>query len=81
MKLENAGIQEGDTVRMSRIYSLIITNRNPLFSNRRIIYDNKAKSLFKKSCNDNGPIFQIGKSSMTPALTEAIGEALTAHEN
>lgn len=26
------------------------------------------------------PIFQVGKSSMTPALTEAIGEALDARE-
>lgn len=26
------------------------------------------------------PIFQVGKSSMTPGLTEAISEALTARE-
>lgn len=26
------------------------------------------------------PIFQVGKSSMTPSLTEAIGEALLARE-
>ena len=50
-------------------------------------YDDKqAKSLFKKSGNEDhtnlmeAPIFQVGKSSVTPELTAAIDEALEKRE-
>ena len=42
--------------------------------------DNKTKSLFKRSCHELDPIFQIGKNSMTPEVTKAIQEALDARE-
>lgn len=40
----------------------------------------KQRAYLKSLAMTMDPIFQIGKSSMTPALTEAIGEALTARE-
>ena len=40
----------------------------------------KQRAYLKGLAMTMDPIFQIGKSSMTPALTEAIGEALTARE-
>ena len=40
----------------------------------------KQESVFEKSCNGYGSDFQVGKSSMTPELTNAIAEALTARE-
>lgn len=47
---------------------------------RREDYDNKAESLFKRACHDNGSDFQIGKASMNPGLTQAVSEALDARE-
>ena len=40
----------------------------------------KQRSYLKGLAMTTEPIFQIGKSSMTPALTEAISEALEARE-
>ena len=40
----------------------------------------KQRAYLKSLAMTMDPIFQIGKSSMTPARTEAIGEALTARE-
>ncbi|WP_461811186.1 ribosome assembly RNA-binding protein YhbY [Faecalimonas sp.] len=40
----------------------------------------KQRAYLKSLAMTMDPIFQIGKSSMTPSLTEAIGEALTARE-
>ena len=40
----------------------------------------KQRAYLKSLAMTMDPIFQIVKSSMTPALTEAIGEALTARE-
>ena len=40
----------------------------------------KQRAYLKSLAMTMDPIFQIAKSSMTPALTEAIGEALTARE-
>ena len=55
--------------------SLIIINRQEIKQ-----YDNKTASLFKSLAMTMDPIFQIGKSSITPGLTEAISEALEARE-
>lgn len=40
----------------------------------------KQRAYLKSLAMTKDPIFQIGKSSMTPALTEAISEALEARE-
>ena len=40
----------------------------------------KQRAYLKSLAMTMDPIFQIGKSSMTPALTEAISEALEARE-
>lgn len=40
----------------------------------------KQRSYLKGLAMTMDPIFQIGKSSVTPELTEAIGEALEARE-
>lgn len=47
---------------------------------RREDYDNKAESLFKRACHDNGSDFPDGKASMNPGLTQAVSEALDARE-
>ncbi|MEF9917241.1 MAG: ribosome assembly RNA-binding protein YhbY [Lachnospiraceae bacterium] len=40
----------------------------------------KQRAYLKSLAMTMDPIFQVGKSSMTPSLTEAIGEALLARE-
>ena len=40
----------------------------------------KQRSYLKGLAMTMEPIFQIGKSSLTPELTEAVGEALEARE-
>lgn len=40
----------------------------------------KQRAYLKSLAMTMDPIFQIGKASMTPALTEALNEALTARE-
>ena len=40
----------------------------------------KQRAYLKSLAMTMDPIFQIGKSSMTPGLTEAIAEALEARE-
>lgn len=40
----------------------------------------KQRAYLKSLTNDMKPIFQIGKSSLTPEITEAINEALEARE-
>lgn len=40
----------------------------------------KQRAYLKGLAMKAEPIFQIGKNSMTPALTEAVGEALAARE-
>lgn len=40
----------------------------------------KQRAYLKSLAMTMDPIFQIGKSSMTPALTEALNEALAARE-
>lgn len=40
----------------------------------------KQRAYLKSQAMTMDPIFQIGKSSMTPGLTQAIGEALDARE-
>ncbi len=40
----------------------------------------KQRAYLKSLTNDMKPIFQIGKSSLTPEITEAISEALEARE-
>ena len=47
---------------------------------RREDYDNKAESLFKRACHDNGSDFPDWKGSMNPGLTQAVSEALDARE-
>ena len=43
---------------------------------RREDYDNKAESLFKRACHDNGSDFP----DWNPGLTQAVSEALDARE-
>lgn len=45
---------------------------------KEIKYDKQTAFLFKGSCHDNGSVFQLGKSSLTPENTQAIAEALEA---
>ena len=40
----------------------------------------KQRAYLKSLAMTMDPIFQIGKSSMTPSLTEAVSEALNARE-
>ena len=40
----------------------------------------KQRAYLKSLAMTMDPIFQVGKSSMTPGLTEAISEALAARE-
>ena len=40
----------------------------------------KQRAYLKSLAMTMEPIFQIGKSSMTPGLTEAVSEALEARE-
>ena len=40
----------------------------------------KQRAYLKSLAMTMEPIFQVGKSSMTPGLTEAISEALAAQE-
>lgn len=40
----------------------------------------KQRAYLKSLANNLEPIFQVGKSSLTPELTKAIGEALDARE-
>ena len=40
----------------------------------------KQRAYLKSLAMTMEPIFQVGKSSMTPGLTEAISEALAARE-
>lgn len=40
----------------------------------------KQRAYLKSLAMTMEPIFQVGKSSMTPSLTEALGEALDARE-
>ena len=40
----------------------------------------KERAEFRKQANTLEPIFQIGKSSVTPELTAAVAEALEARE-
>lgn len=40
----------------------------------------KQRAYLKSLASDLDPIFQIGKSSLTPELTEAIGEAFNQRE-
>ena len=40
----------------------------------------KQRAYLKSLANNMEPIFQVGKSSITPELTKAIGEALDARE-
>lgn len=40
----------------------------------------KQRAYLKSLAMTMDPIFQIGKSSMTPSLTQAISEALDARE-
>lgn len=40
----------------------------------------KQRAYLKSLANNMEPIFQVGKSSLTPELTQGISEALTARE-
>jgi len=40
----------------------------------------KQRAYLKSLANDIGPVFQIGKSSLTPELTEAVREAFNNRE-
>lgn len=42
--------------------------------------NSKQRAYLKSLAMTMDPIFQVGKSSMTPSLTQAIGEALDARE-
>ena len=45
-----------------------------------MIITSKQRSVLKGIAMTTDPIFQIGKSSLTPELTEAVGEALDKRE-
>jgi RNA-binding protein len=57
------------------VYSLIITNREG-----EMKMTSKQRAYLKSLAMVMDPIFQIGKSSLTPEFTEAINEALEARE-
>lgn len=40
----------------------------------------KQRAYLKSLASNLNPVFQVGKSSLTPELTEAIGEAFNANE-
>ena len=40
----------------------------------------KQRAFLRKMVHDMDPIFQVGKSSLTPELTEAIGESFNTRE-
>lgn len=40
----------------------------------------KQKAYLKSLASNLNPVFQVGKSSLTPELTEAIGEAFNKNE-
>lgn len=48
--------------------------------NREEIMTTKQRAYLKSLAMTMDPIFQIGKSSITPGLTQAISEALEARE-
>ena len=45
-----------------------------------MIKDSKQRAYLKGLAMNITPIFQIGKSSLTPELTKAVDEALAARE-
>ena len=73
-ELEAKGIQEEAIPSGCTDSSLIITNR------RRGHMTTKQRAYLKSLAMNMEPIFQVGKSSMTPGLTQAISEALEARE-
>ena len=48
--------------------------------NQRYIMTSKQRAYLKSLASTLNPIFQVGKSSLTPELTEAIGEAFHNNE-